>query len=95
LEVERIGWDQCGGGWLVSVKSPVQIGESISYDGKTYSNVIKVFTLETIPESLRGYIRIRDFDPNTDENFFGICLALYAPFPVPEKVATFWSEVPC
>lgn len=96
LEVEMIGLDRCGGGWLVSVKSPVRIGETISYyDGKSYSNVIKVFTLETIPESSTVFIRIRDFEPNTDENFSGICLALYAPFPVPTKVATFWSEEPC
>ena len=96
LEVEMIGLDRCGGGWLVSVKSPVEMGESISYyDGETYPNVIKVFTLETIPESTRGFIRIRDFDPKRDENFYGICLALYSPFPVPSKVATFWIEEPC
>jgi hypothetical protein len=96
LEVEMIGWDRCGGGWLVSVKSPARIGETISYyDGKTYSNVIKVFTLQTIPESSTGFIRIRDFDPKTDEIFFRICLALYAPIPAPEKVAIFWSEEPC
>lgn len=95
-EIEVIGQDRCGGGLLVSVKNSKALGETITYyDGNSYSNVIKVFTLETIPESSIGFIRIRDFDPNTDDNFSGICLALYAPFPVPIKVATFWSEEPC
>lgn len=95
LEIEKIGYDPCGGGLLVSVKSPEEIGETIAYDGNTYSNVIKVFTLETIPESTTGFIRIRDFDPDKDGNFLRICFALYAPIPAPLKVATFWSEDPC
>lgn len=95
LEVEKIGYDPCGGGLLVSVKSPVEIGETISYGGNTYSNVIKVFTLLTIPESTTGFIRIRDFDSEKDKNFFRICLHIYVPIPAPVKVATFWSENPC
>jgi hypothetical protein len=95
LVVEKIGYEPCGGALLVSVKSPDEIGNSITYDGNTYSNVIKVFTLETIPESTAGFIRIRDFDVEKDENFLRICPAIYAPIPAPLKVATFWSEDPC
>jgi hypothetical protein len=96
-EIEVIGQDRCGGGLLVSVKNSKVFGQSITYyDGNSHINVIRVFTLVSIPESRIGFIRIRDFDPNTDEkNFARICQWLYAPFPVPIKVATFWSEEPC
>lgn len=96
-EIEVIGQDRCGGGLLVSVKNSKAFGQSITYyDGNSHTNVIRVFTLVSIPESRIGFVRIRDFDPNTDEkNFARICQWLYAPFPVPTKVATFWSEEPC
>ena len=95
LEVETIGVDPCGGGILVSVTSPNNIGETITYDGDTYSNVVKVFTTLSIPGSTTAYIQFRDFDLGKDQQFYGICLAIYAPYPVPSKVATYWSETPC
>ncbi|GAA0877127.1 hypothetical protein GCM10009119_00950 [Algoriphagus jejuensis] len=95
LEVTKIGIDPCGGGMLVSVKKPENMGEIISYQGTMYSNVVKVFTSEGIPASTTSYIQVRDFDPEKDQQFYGICLAIYAPFPVPGKVATYWSETPC
>jgi hypothetical protein len=96
-EIEVIGQDRCGGGLLVSVKNSKALGETITYyDGNSYSNVIRIFTLVSILESRIGFVRIRDFDPNEDEkNFARICQGLYAPYPVPSKVATFWSEEPC
>lgn len=96
-EIEVIGQDRCGGGLLVSVKNSKAFGETITYfDGNSYSNVIRIFTLVSIPESRIGFVRIRDFDPNEDEkNFARICQLLYAPYPVLTKVATFWSEDPC
>lgn len=96
-EIEVIGQDRCGGGLLVSVKNSKALGETITYyNGNSYSNVIRIFTLVSIPESRIGFVRIRDFDPNKDEkNFARICQGLYAPYPVPSKVATFWSEEPC
>ncbi|MBN7812009.1 hypothetical protein J0A68_13740 [Algoriphagus sp. H41] len=95
LEVAMIGVDPCGGGMLVSVKKPENIGETITYDGTTYTNVVKVFTTLTIPASTTTYIQFRDFDPEKDKQFYGICLAIYAPYPVPWKVATYWTEAPC
>ena len=96
LEVETIGIDRCGGGMLVSVKRPNGIGKTITYDdGKTYTNVVKVFTTLNIPVSTKSYIQFRDFDPEKDQQFYGICLAIYAPFHVPSKVATYWGESPC
>jgi hypothetical protein len=96
-EIEVIGLDRCGGGLLVSVKNSKALGETITYyDGNSYSHVIRIFTLVSIPESRIGFVRIRDFDPNEDgKNFARICQWLYAPYPVPSKVATFWSEEAC
>ncbi|GMQ28459.1 hypothetical protein [Algoriphagus confluentis] len=95
-KIEVIGPDRCGGGLLVSVKNSRTLGESITYyDGNSYPNVIRLFTLVSVPESRIGFVRIRDFDPTEDENFSVICQGLYAPYPVPTKVATFWSEDPC
>jgi hypothetical protein len=95
LEIEKIGVDPCGGGMLISVRSPDNIGETITYGGVTYTNVVKVFSTLPIPSSTTSYIQFRDFDPEKDQQFYGICLAIYAPYPVPGKVATYWSEAPC
>ncbi|WP_332910547.1 hypothetical protein [Algoriphagus boritolerans] len=67
-EIEVIGPDRCGGGLLVSVKNSNVLGETITYyDGNSYLNVIRIFTLVSIPESRIGFVRIRDFDTNEDE----------------------------
>ena len=96
FEIEVIGSDRCGGGMLVSVKNSEGIGEAITYyDGTNFKNVIRVYTLNSIPESKTAFIQIREFDPRRDNDFLRICQWLYAPFPVPTKVATFWSEEPC
>ena len=89
-----IGVDPCGGGMLVSIKNGGN-GETITYGETTYTNVIKVFTTLSIPKSTTTYIQIRDLDPEKDQQFYEICLAIYAPFLVPNKVATYWSEAPC
>ena len=95
-EVKVIGPDRCGGGTLVSVNRPSEIGNTILYyDGEIYTNVVKVFTKASIPATSIGYIDMRDFDPVKDQEFSGICLALFAPFDVPYKVASFWRENPC
>jgi hypothetical protein len=100
LEVEILGPEQCTLGTIVSVKSKKNIGETISYyDGRSYSNVIRIYSEVPISSAGKAFIQLRDFDPKGDEQlanqYATICLAIFAPLPVPTKVATFWSESPC
>ncbi|PZV80281.1 hypothetical protein CLV31_11248 [Algoriphagus aquaeductus] len=100
LEVEILGPEQCTLGTIVSVKSKKMIGNTIRYfDGNTYSNVIRIYSEVTISSSGKAFIQLREFDPTRDEQlanqYATICQAIFAPFPVPTKVATFWSESPC
>lgn len=99
-EIEVLGGEQCTLGTLVSIKNSRNVGETIRYmDGKTYSNVVRIYSEVTIPTASKGFIRIREFDREKDseleQNYATICLAIYAPYPVPTKVATFWSEESC
>lgn len=90
----------CTLGTLVSIKNSKKIGETIRYsDGKTYSNVVRIYSEVNIPNATRGYIQFREFDQENDgelrDSYATICLAMFAPYPVPTIVATFWSEDPC
>ena len=100
LEVEILGPEQCTLGTIASVKSKKKIGNTVRYlDGKTYSNVIRIYSEVPVLSSSKAFVLLRDFDPKADEQlanqYARICLAIYAPLPVPTKVATFWSESPC
>jgi hypothetical protein len=99
-EVEVLGGEPCTLGTLVSIKNSKNIGETIRYsDGKTYSNVVRIYSEVNIPNATRGYIQFREFDQENDrelrDSYAAICLAILAPYPVPTIVATFWSEEPC
>ena len=93
FEIVVVGKDNCRGGILISVNSRKQIGKTITYsDGKTYTNVIMVYSEVSIPDFTYGFVQIRDFDKRRDIN----CPPNYnAVSEVPAKIATFWSEDPC
>lgn len=100
FEIEVIGGEQCTLGTLVSIKNSEKVGETIRYyDGKSYSNVVRIYSEVTIPNATKGFIQFREFDGEKDgelrDSYATICLAIFAPYPVPTMVATFWSEAPC
>lgn len=95
-----IGGEECTLGTLVSIKNSKNVGETIRYrDGKTYSNVVRIYSEVNIPNAKKGFIQFREFDREKDaaleQSYATICLAIFAPYPVPTMVATFWSEEPC
>ena len=92
-EIEFVGKDNCRGGILVSVISQKQIGETLTYsDGKTYPNVIMVYSEVEPPSFTKGFVQIRDFDKNREI----ICPPNNNTISkVPTKMAVFWSEEPC
>lgn len=99
-EIEVLGGEECTLGTLVSIKSSKNIGETIRYyDGQTYSNVVRIYSEVNIPNGTKGYIQFREFDRVKDlaleQSYATICLAIFAPYPVPTMVATFWSDDPC
>lgn len=100
FEIKVLGPEECTLGTLVSVKNSKNIGEAIQYsDGKMYPNVVRIYSEVPIPNSTSGFISLRDFDQEKDralaERYATICLAIFAPYPVPTFVSTFWSEDPC
>ncbi len=92
-KIEVVGKDNCRGGILVSVNSRKQIGETLRYsDGKTYTNVIMVYSEVELPSFTNGFVQIRDLDKKRDI----ICPPNDNTLSeVPTKIATYWSEDPC
>ena len=91
LEGTVVAYEYCTSnvkGYLVEVKSPKGIGESVVIDQKSYSNVVKTYSQPTTPLQIGDQIMGR-YQILTDSSICRVCEALHQYYDVPEVILSF------